>query len=425
MNRLRRREFARVFAFGGSAALLAPEAWVAARATPVVRPRDASDEAGWAAIRGQFLIPDGVAVLNAANLCPSPVPVLDALDTQTRRLDRVPSPAVRTEMHQVKEHTRRRLAEALRVTPEELVLTRNTSESNNMVSNGLELKAGDEVLLFSDNHPSNLQAWREKSKRFGYSVRVIEQVNPHPGADYYVDAVRKALTAQTRLLGFSMITNTVGDVLPARELCALARSRDVLTLVDGAQALGVLDLDLRALDADFFAGSGHKWPCGPKETGMLFVNARVHARFWSSVVSLYPGEVGISRTHEGLGQRDEPALHALGEAIAFQQGVGMARIEARSRELTTALVEGLSRMSGVRVWTHPDAARRSTVVSFLPAALDPAKLHAALFDEDGVIGAARSGTDRQGIRFSPHFYNSHADVDRTLAALSKHLKRGV
>lgn len=425
MDGLKRREFARILALGGSGALLAPDAWAAARATPVVAPRATSDEAGWASVRRQFLMPDDVSVLNAANLCPSSVRVIEALDAQTRRVDRVPSPTVRTELHGVKERTRTLLATALRVTPEEILLTRNTSESNNLVSNGLDLRAGDEVLLFSDNHPSNLKAWRDKGRRYGYSVVVVDQVNPHPGADYYLDAFRKALTPRTRLLGFSHVTNTVGDILPARELCALARSRDVLTLIDGAQTLGVLDLDLRAIDPDFYSGSGHKWPCGPKETGLLFVNARVHERFWPSVVSLYPGEVGLSKTHEGLGQRDEPALHAFGEAVAFQQSVGMARIEARGRELATALVEGLSRLNGVRVWTHAEAARRSTVVSFQPGTLDPVKLNAALFDEDGVIAAARPGTDRPGIRLAPHFYNSHTDVERALAALAKHMARGV
>ena len=169
-----------------------------------------------------------------------------------------------------KEETRRLVASFLRVTPEQIVLTRNTSEANNMVSNGLDLKAGDEVIVFADNHPSNNDAWTQKAKRFGYAVTTIGQPNPHPGQEYYLDAVRKAITSRTRLLAFTHHTSTVGDVLPARELCLMARERGVMTLVDGACTLGMLDLDLTDIQPDFYTGSSHKWPCGPKEVGVLF-----------------------------------------------------------------------------------------------------------------------------------------------------------
>ena len=97
-----------------------------------------------------------------------------------------------------KEETRKALAAFLRVTPEEIIITRNTSESNNLVSNGLDLKAGDEVIVHGDNHPSNLNAWREKAKRFGFTVVTVEQKNPHPGMDYYVDAYTRAMTPRRR-----------------------------------------------------------------------------------------------------------------------------------------------------------------------------------------------------------------------------------
>ena len=195
-------------------------------------------------------------------------------------------------MEHAKEVTRQALAEFLRVTPEEIVITRNTSESSNLVSSGLDLKAGDDVLLFSDNHPSNSVAWKEKAKRYGYRVNVVPAVNPHPGPEYYLDAFTKALTPQTKVLAFTHLTSTVGDLFPARELCRLARERGILTLVDGAQSFGLMDVDLREMDPDFYAGSGHKWPCGPKEAGVLFINRRSASRIWPSIYSAYPGAVG-------------------------------------------------------------------------------------------------------------------------------------
>ena len=149
-----RRDFTRLFTWGGSAALLTPGALEAFRA-PLIPPTPPDPgPAFWKTVRDQFPMPADLAVMNAANLCPSPVSVLQAVHDYTNRLDRNPVPAVRTEMLGVKEVTRTLLAQYLRATPEEIVLTRNTSESNNMVSSGLDLRPGDEVLLFGDNHPA-------------------------------------------------------------------------------------------------------------------------------------------------------------------------------------------------------------------------------------------------------------------------------
>jgi len=421
-----RREFARLFAFGGSAALFTASAG-AWRGTPqVAGPAPSStDERYWAGVRSGFVMPEGLACLNAANLCPSPARVLDAYFDSTRSVDRDPSPQNRQKTRTGREATRRALAASLGVTPEEIVITRNTSESNNFVSSGLDLKAGDEVLIFSDNHPSNHAAWRQKAERFGFLVRTIERVHPHPGPDYYVEAFRRQLTARTRVVAFTHVTASVGDLLPAAELCALAREHGALSLVDGAQSFGVLDLDLSKMEPDFFTGSAHKWPCGPKECGVLFVNRRIHDRIRPSIVSLYPGEVGISRTMEAFGQRDEPSIVGFGEALALQATIGRAAIERRARELAQVLVTGLRAIDGVRVWTDDDPNRSGAIVSFQPAGLDVRKLHQALYESEGIVCATRPGSDRGGLRFSPHFYNLHAEMGRAIDAVRKYVARGV
>ena len=393
---------------------------------PAWQPRPAvQDELFWESVRAQFLMPAGFASLNAANLCPSPLAVVDATFESTRSVERDPSPQNRRHTYDGREAARRTIADTLRVTPEEIVITRNTSEANNFVSSGLDLKAGDEVLIFSDNHPSNHAAWREKAKRFGYTVRRIEQVNPHPGAEYYVDAFTRAMTPATKVVAVTHVTASVGDVIPVREICQAARERGILSLVDGAQSFGVLDVDLSDMQPDFYTGSAHKWPCGPKETGVLYVNRLVHARISPSVVSLYPGSVGISRTMEAFGQRDEPGIMGFGEALAFQSKIGRKAIEGRARELTAMLVQGLRKIDGVKIWTHIAPERSAAIVSFQPAALDVRKLHEALYVKDRVVCATRGGADRPGIRFSPHFYNTHAEIERTLAAIRQYVRTSV
>lgn len=422
-----RRDFARLFAAGGSAALFADPVWAREFGqAPAFSPATAgSSDALWKSVREQFVMPPDLAVLNAANLCPSSRPVLEALKRESEFVDRDPSGQNRARLSGEKENLRKTLAAFLRVTPEEIVIARNTSEANNLVSSGLDLKAGDDVVVFADNHPCNLVAWQEKSKRFGYTVTVIPQVNPHPGMDYYIDAYKKAITARTKIITFTHLTSTVGDLFPARELCALARERGVMSLVDGAQTFGMLDVNLADISPDFYSGSAHKWPCGARECGVLYINTRVQSKIWPSIYSAYPGAVGISKTFESFGQRDEATMIAFREALEFQMKVGRPAIEKRSRELANQLIAGLSKVPEVKLWTSPNPALNGAVVSFQVGTLNPQQLAQALYEKDKIGTATRGLADRGGLRASPHFFNSPEEVDRLVSAVTRYAKTGI
>ena len=418
---LSRRGFARLFAAGGSAALFAgcQGTWPRPRDLPPT-PSD-PDEEFWEAVREQFVMPSEIAVMNAANLCPASLPVIETMYDYTLDVDGDPSHQNRGKFGTGRETVRQQLAEYLRVSPEEIVITRNTSEGNNLVSSGLDLGVGDEVVIFTANHPSNNAAWKEKAKRFGFSVREVEPVRPHPGPEYYVEAFTEAMTPRTKVLAFTHVTNTAGDALPATELCRVARERGVFTMIDGAQTLGLFDLDLGAMQPDFFTGSAHKWPCGPKEVGVLYVNKHAHGKIWPSIVSVMGGRVGISRQLERLGQRDDPSILALGRAIELQQKIGMKTIEKRSRELAQAIMAGVQRIDGVELITDPAPERSAAVVVFKTPGLDSRKLYAALYDNERIGGAPRGG----GLRLSPHFYNPMSEVDRALDGVARYVRDGL
>jgi len=422
-----RRDFARLFAVGGSAALFADPVWAreygqAGATSPGI---GGTGEAFWKSVRAQFVMPPDLGVLNAANLCPASRPVLEALKRETDSVDRDPSAQNRARLSGEKENLRKVLAAFLRVTPEEIVITRNTSEANNMVSSGVELKAGDEVIVFQDNHPSNLTAWNEKAKRYGFTVGVVMQKNPHPGMEYYIDAYRKAITPRTKLLSFTHLSSTVGDLFPAKELCALAREHNVLSLVDGAQSFGLLDVNLTDISPDFYTGSAHKWPCGARECGVLYINTRAQKQIWPSIYSAYSGAVGISRTFEGFGQRDEATMIAFRTALELQTKVGRAAIEQRSRALAQQLIAGFAKLPEVKVWTSPNPSLNGAVVSFMPGSLNPPRLGQALYEKDKIGTAGRGMGDRGGLRASPHFYNSPEEIDRLVSAVARYLKSGV
>ena len=431
MSALNRRDFARLLTLSGSAVFLPAlpgdqrRLMLALGQGPLPKAPAEPDEKYWKEVRSRFLLPADLAFINAANLCPTSLPVVEALEKNTRFLDGNPSSSSRTKLQEGREEGRRLVAAALRVTPEEIILTRNTSEANNIVSSGLALAAGDEVIVFADNHPSNLSAWREKAKRFGFTVVEVPAVTPHPGPAAYVDAFTKAMTPRTRVLAVTHVTNTMGDMLPVAELCRIARDRGIVALVDGAQSFGVFDVDLSRMRPHFYSGSVHKWPCGPKEMGVLYVSSDVQGRLAPSIVSLYGGSVGISRTHEAFGQRDEASLATFSAALRFQDQIGRAAIEKRSRELATYLAAELKKIEGVTLWTDTDAQRSGSIIVAKPATLDPRRLVTVLYERDRIVCAAAGGTTRPGIRLAPHFYNTMEEMDRTIVAVRRYVTTGL
>ena len=158
---------------------------------------------------------------------------------------------------------------------------------------------------------------------------------------------------------------------------------------------------------------------------MLFVNSRVHDRIWPTSYSAYPGAVGISRRLEAFGQRDEATMIAFAEALEFQTTVGRAAIEARSRALAQQLLAGLRKLDGFKSFTAAEPERTGAVVTFAPGSLDMRKLVAALYENDKVAVTTGGGAGRNGVRVSPHFYNTPAEIDRLLGALSRYQRSGL
>lgn len=430
-----RRDFTRLLALSGSAALLPGPLyaqrrfkWLDVGVTDQPLPPTPADpdEKFWMEVRARFLVPRDIGFFNAANLCPMPLPVVDAIYANMKTYEVNPAPGPRSTLMAERETARQALATALRVTPEEIVITRNTTEGNNFISSGLALGPGDEVVVSTDNHPSNLNAWRQKATRFGFTVVEVSPPASHPGATGYVELFTKAITAKTKVLAVTYVSSNSGDLLPVAELCRAARERGVMSLVDSAQAFGVIDVNLSEIKPDFFTGSMHKWPCGPKEKGVLYVNTAVQSKLSPSVIGVYGGRVGISRTFEANGQRDDASIAAVIKALEFQGSIGRDVIERRARGLAQTMMSELSKLPGVQLWTNPDPARSSSIVIFKPGTLDPGRLATALSDKEKIVVTTRGANGANpGLRVSPHFYNTMEDVDRFVGAIAKYIKSGV
>ena len=229
-----------------------------------------------------------------------------------------------------------------------------------------------------------------------------------------------ALIPRTRVLSFSHISNSSGIALPARELCEVARSRGILTLVDGAQTFGALKLDLHDMGCDFFTASSHKWFVGPKEAGLMYVREESQDRLWPSDVGVgWEGAVTRgAEKFESLGQRDDAAVVSMATTAAFHEAIGPEVVEARVRALATAVMEALPlRLPFVRFHTPSEPSLRGGVVVFdLPGA-DRGTVYQGAY-ESHRLGCASMGGAFAGIRLSPHLYNTMSQVEIAVEALA-------
>ena len=323
------------------------------------------------------------------------------------------------------EAARRRLAARIGARPEELALTRNATDGANLVAAGIAWQPGDELIISDQEHPAMNFPWRWAAQRTGAVLHRF-RVEHDPAAT--LEHVAALVTPRTRLIGTSWVTSPYGIRLPVREICALARQRGILSLVDGAQAFGVMPVDVRAIGCDFFTSNGHKWLGGPKGTGYFWAQA-------GRLAELRPAHVGAGSAdrfsiEEGLsfpatGKRfefgtDSHALHAgLTPALEWFDRLGWEWIEARTAHLSTYLKQELSGVAGVALKTPLAWEHSSGLVSFEASGVDERALWEYLRDEWRVL--PRTLAPHQ-LRVSTAYFNTEEEIDRLVSGVRAFLR---
>lgn len=401
----------------GAAALFPRPGGAASAASPrAPRTGGADGEAFWQGVRSEFELRDERAPMNAANLCPSPRVVAEEVARLTRDIDVDCSFQNRTKFDALLEGAREKVARPLGVSADEIALVRNTSEANNLINNGLSLGVGDQVVLWDQNHPTNRVAWQVRARRFGFEVEEIAIPDAPSGEDELADRFVAALGPRCRALALTHVSNVSGVRLPIARIAEATRARGIWLHVDGAQTWGAFDVDLRALGVDSYSASAHKWFCGPKEVGLLYVRAERQPELWPGVVApswgadVDPDPVG-ARRFESLGQRDDAALAAVGVAADFHHGLGASRVEQRVLELAARLKAGAVD-AGYSLVTPAKAELSGGVCIVAVPQAQRQDIYERLYHEHGIAGAAVNG-----IRLCPHVYNTIEHVDRAVAGL--------
>ncbi|MBL8291778.1 MAG: aminotransferase class V-fold PLP-dependent enzyme [Bryobacterales bacterium] len=380
----------------------------------------AGNEDYWRMVKRQFPLEDKLIYLNAANVCPASRGVLDRHLEYLRDFQANPSFQNRMKYEAMAERARGKAGALLGCDKEEIAFTRNTSESTNTVVNGLDLREGDEIVITAHNHPSNNDSWKVKAKRHRLVVKEAVVPIPAKSQQQLLDSIASLVTPRTKVIAVTHLTNTTGNAYPAKAIASLARQKGIWMHLDGAQTLGALNVNLRDIGCDSYAGSAHKWLMGPLEAGLLYVRTERMSELWPQVVTAgWSDKVAGARKFEVYGQRDNPRLVAVEAALDFLQLIGMEHVDARLRALVKRGKEQLAAIPGVELKTSLDPQLSGGVIKFNVKSKPLKEVYDGLWTRHRIAIAQTPAGDAQGLRISPHIYNTMDEMDQVVAAVKE------
>jgi isopenicillin-N epimerase len=407
-----------------------PEVLAATAAVSERPPEEvAADETYWREIQSAFTLDRTMINLNNGNQCPSPAVVHEACKRYMDWSNQTPV-YHRGLIEKNIETARRRLAAEFGADPEEIAITRNASESLQIAQNGIDLKPGDEVITTEQDYPRMLTTWDQRARRDKIKVTRIDFPCPTTQSDL-LERLQRAITPQTRVLHFCHITNQSGQLFPVRDLARMARQRGLITIVDGAHAMGHFPFKLRDLEMDYYGVSLHKWLLAPLGTGLLYVRRDRIASTWPLQAAPERSDKDI-RKFEEIGTGPAAPKAAINEAIAFQQAIGIERKAARLRYLTLRWANELRKNPRVRLHSslEPGQSWGLAVVSI--DGIDTDKLVTYLWDKYRIVITAvghqnpkEPKLSYRGLRVTPNIYTPLEEIDTFVEAIQNVVKNGL
>ena len=378
----------------------------------------AKDEQYWSQIARAYQLDGRYTILNGGGNNPHPTAVVDALARYNELSSSAPRPHNYIFQARINDH-RNRLAALMDCQPEELAITRNTTEGLNIVGWGLGMVAGDEVVISDVDDRYAGKIFAQRAARHGINVVRVE-LPISPSTKQVVDLFEQAMGPRTKLIVASHIADGWGYVLPIRELSELAHDRGAQLLADGALSFGHIPVSMQKLGCDYFATSLHKWLNAPLGTGALFVKRSRLEQLWPLYGS--SRDADDIRKFEDIGTRNGSTLAAIGQAIDFYQQIGPENKAARVRYLLSLVMEELKSVRRVSVITELDERHRAGLARIVVAGITGSDLTTRLREQYGIYTWGNWPGEYDGVYISPNIFNSathmvaFADAIKDIAA---------
>jgi selenocysteine lyase/cysteine desulfurase len=372
----------------------------------------------WSAVKaGYRLKPDYINLENGYyNFLPEEL--LENFISKVRMVNYEGSYYMRTVQFDNKKAMAARLAKLAGCQPDELIITRNTTESLDMIIGGLHWNAGDEAVMAEQDYGSMLEMFKLVAKRYGVVNKIVSVPN-HPVSDEeIVDLYARAISSKTRLLMVCHIINITGQILPIRKICDMAHSKGVEVMVDGAHALAHIQFAISDLQCDYYGASLHKWLSAPLGAGMLYVKKENIHKVWPLLAEAERTDDDISRLNH-IGTHPVHTDLAIGGAIDYYEKIGAERKEARLRFIQQYWTNKARAIPKVVINTPEDPARACGIANVGIQGMKPADLADTLLKKYNIYTVAIDYANVHGCRITPNLFTSPEDLDILIKALKE------
>jgi len=384
----------------------------------------ARDEDYWTEVARAFTVDRSLLNLNNGGVSPSPEFVQAAMKRHLDYSNLAPTRTMWQDLEPRREGVRQRMADEWGVDAEEIAFTRNASESLQTMQLGFDLERGDEVLTTTQDYGRMITTFRQRERREGIVLRQIRIPVPAEDPAEVVRLFEEAITPRTRLILACHMINLTGQILPVRELQAMARRHDIPLIVDGAHALAHFDFTLAELEVDNYSTSLHKWLFAPHGTGLLYVRREKIADVWPLMAAPDAMDSDI-RKFEEIGTHPAANYLAIAEALTFHQGIGPARKDQRLVYLRDYWARPLLEHDRVRLHTSLEPGFACGIANVEVDGVAPNDLVAHLWDDHRIIATPINHDEFQGVRISPSVYTTLAELDRFVGAMEKVVTKGL
>jgi len=371
----------------------------------------ANDEEFWAWVKESYTLSPNVINLNAGGVSAQPKVVQDAHIDNYKLSNQGPSYYMWKILDQGREPLRSKLADLAGCDPEEIAINRNTTEGLNTIIFGLNLKAGDEVVLTKYDYPHMMNAWKQREMRDGIKLNWVDFDFPLENDDAIVKAYEDKITPKTKFVLITHVINWVGQIMPARKIADMAHSKGCEVIVDGAHSFSCIDYKIPDTGADYFATSLHKWTCAPFGSGMLYIKKDKIKNVWPLLSDDKPKGDDI-RKFENIGTRSFASEMAIGNAVDFHLGIGIQRKEARLRFLKDYWINKVKDLPNIKFHTSMLPQYSCAIAGFSLDGWDASDIQGKLFNDKKTYVISIQYEKLNHVRVSPNIYNSPWELDR-------------
>ena len=376
------------------------------------------DEAFWATIRKDYLLnPDFINLENGYyNIMPQPT--LEKFIGHVKQINFQGAYYMRTVQYENKKIMAAKLATLTGCNPDELIMTRNTTESLDMIIGGFPWQPGDEAVMAEQDYGAMLDMFKQVSKRNGVVNKIISIPNIPSSDEEIVNLYANAITSKTKLLMVCHMVNITGQIMPVKKICDMAHSKGVEVLVDGAHAIAHIQYNIPDLDCDYYGASLHKWLSVPLGVGILYVKKDKISKIWPLIAEGPRKEDDISRLNH-IGTHPVHTEITVSDAIDYYQKIGPERKEARLRYLQQYWTSKVRNVPNIVVNTPADPARACGIANVGISHIKPSLLAETLLKKYKIYTVAIDSANVHGCRITPNVYTSTADLDALVIALKE------